>query len=186
MFLKNTYQAVVATIFFTILLGLAYPLLMMAAGLLFAKDQATGSLVTYNGKIIGSTLIGQAMPVTLFQPRPSANNYNALSSGGSNLSINNEKQQAQVQKRIQWLKANYGSAPVPEDLVFASGSGLDPDISLASAYYQADYVAKRNGLPISLVTALINQFAQKHLFNPSTVNVLKLNLAVLKAFDEKR
>ncbi|WP_440682170.1 potassium-transporting ATPase subunit KdpC [Cysteiniphilum halobium] len=174
----------IAMLFFTIILGVFYPLLMIGIGFILAKDQAQGSLVKYDGHIIGSSLIGQNFADNLFQSRPSANNYDGLASGGTSMALNNVNLVKSVQARIEGLQQKYGNSKIPADLVFASGSGLDPDISLMAAKYQAPYIAKVNHLSVAEVTQLIDDNTEHHLFNPATVNVLKLNL-VLQTFKQK-
>ncbi|WP_440994493.1 potassium-transporting ATPase subunit KdpC [Cysteiniphilum litorale] len=171
----------IAMLFFTIILGVFYPLLMTGIGFVVAKDQAQGSLIKYDGQVIGSSLIGQNFADNLFQSRPSANSYDGLASGGTSMALNNVNLVKSVQTRIEGLQQKYGTSKIPADLVFASGSGLDPDISLMAAKYQAPYIAKVNHLPMDEVLKLINDNAQHHLFNPSTVNVLRLNLELKKS-----
>lgn len=176
--MRVVYQSFVSMVFFTLLLGLAYPFLMLGAGYLVAKNQTTGSMVMENGKPVGSLLIAQAMPAGLFQSRPSANNYNPLATGGTAFAVNNPKEISAVKERIKMLQATYGKKGIPEDMVFASGSGIDPDISLNSARYQADYIATFHHIPVKKVMKLIDTHTDYHFFNPPTVNVLKLNLAL--------
>ena len=179
--MRNLFISLRAILFFTIVLGVVYPFLIMGVGYMFFKPQATGSIVVVNNKTVGSSLIGQDMPSNLFQSRPSASNYNALASGGSNYSIANKEQQKLVKTRVNNLQEKYGrTKKIPEDLVFASGSGLDPDITLEAADYQAEYIARVNNLPIKLIYSLIKQQSKYRLFNTYTVNVLELNLDVLR------
>jgi K+-transporting ATPase ATPase C chain len=179
--MRNLFISLRAILFFTIVLGVVYPFLIMGVGYMFFKPQATGSIVVVNNKTVGSSLIGQDMPSNLFQSRPSASNYNALASGGSNYSIANKEQQKLVKTRVNNLQEKYGrTKKIPEDLVFASGSGLDPDITLEAADYQAEYIARVNNLPIKLIYRLIKQQSKYRLFNTYTVNVLELNLDVLR------
>ena len=183
--MRNLFISLRAMLFFTIMLGLVYPFLIMGVGYVFFKPQATGSIYIVQNNIVGSSLIGQEMPSNLFQSRPSASNYNPLSSGGSNYAVDNTKQQKLVEARISELQAKYGkNQQVPENLVFASSSGLDPDITQAAAIYQARYVAKANNLSQQLIYSLIKKHSRYRLFNTYTVNVLELNLDLLKQIDK--
>lgn len=172
----NLFKSLKAMLFFTLLLGVVYPFLIMAVGDIFAKNKAQGSQVYYEGKLVGSELIGQVMPTNLFQTRPSASDYNPLVTGGSNYAVNNKIQLEKVTQRIKKLQGKYGSDPVPEDLVFASGSGVDPDISVQAAMYQSEYIAKANNLSTDQVEALVQKNTKNHLFGIDLVNVLRLNL----------
>jgi K+-transporting ATPase ATPase C chain len=171
----------------TVLTGIIYPLAVTAVGQLLFAQAANGSIVTVNGKPAGSELIGQqfASPGH-FWGRPSATGpqpYNAASSSGSNLGPLNPALSDAVSARIAALKAADpgNEQPVPIDLVTASASGLDPDISLAAAYYQATRVARARHLPPEQVKALIDRHAQHPwfgIFGEPRVNVLALNLTL--------
>ncbi|MCL4132020.1 UNVERIFIED_CONTAM: hypothetical protein GTU68_004359 [Idotea baltica] len=168
-------------LFFTVALGLVYPFVTMGIGYTFFNHQATGSMYNENGKIIGSEMIGQHMPSNLFQSRPSASDYDAQASGGSNYAVNNPNQEKLVKDRITQLQQKYGKGnQIPEDLVFASGSGLDPDITTDAAYYQADYIARVNNIASNKIYGLIKSNTRYRLFNTNTVNVLELNMALMK------
>lgn len=171
----------------TLLTGIAYPLLVTGVAHLVFPAQADGSLIVQGGKTVGSRLIGQPFSdPKYFWGRPSATSPqpdNALASGGSNLGPLNSALTDAVKARIVALHAaDPGNhAPVPVDLVTASGSGLDPDISLAAAYYQADRVARARSLAPAQVRALIAHHARRSLLGvigSPRVNVLDLNLAV--------
>ncbi len=171
----------------TALTGLAYPLLVTGIAKAVFPQQAAGSLVERNGQVVGSTLIGQNFSdPKFFWGRPSATSpqpYNARSSGGSNLGPLNPALVDAVKGRIEALRAADpgNTAAVPVDLVTASASGLDPDISLAAARYQAPRVARLRGRPLAEVQALIDAQAQGRLFGfmgEPRVNVLQLNLAL--------
>ena len=170
------------TLVTTVLLGLAYPLVMTAiAGVLF-PHQAAGSLITKDGKVIGSSLLAQSFTSDrYFHPRPSAagNGYDATSSGGSNYAQSNAKLVQRLQGDIDKLAAQNSGKPVPIDLVTTSGSGLDPDITPDSAYYQSHRVA----LARHLSDDTVNKFIAAHitprtlgLLGEPRVNVLELNL----------
>jgi K+-transporting ATPase ATPase C chain len=174
-------------ILLSVLTGLAYPLLVAGIGQLFFPRQANGSLVEANGRVVGSRLIGQAFDdPKYFWGRPSATTpfpYNTQSSGGSNLGPLNPALQKAVQARIDALRqADPGNAkPPPVDLVTASGSGLDPDISPAAALYQAARVARVRNLDPAVVRSLLDQCTaprQIGVLGEPRVNVLLLNRAL--------
>jgi potassium-transporting ATPase KdpC subunit len=172
------------TIVTAILFGLAYPLAVTGlAGVLF-PHQAGGSLILSNGKVIGSELLAQSFTSDrYFHPRPSAagNGYDATSSGGSNLAQSNAKLLARIQGDIDKLAKENPGKPVPIDLVTASGSGLDPDITPDAAYYQAGRVARARGLAEDRIRELIAQHTtprQFGLLGEPRVSVLDLNLAL--------
>jgi K+-transporting ATPase ATPase C chain len=164
------------------LLGLAYPLVLTGiAGAMF-PHQAAGSLILKDGHVIGSSLLAQSFTSDrYFHPRPSAagNGYDATSSGGSNLAQSNQKLVTRIQGDIDKLAAQNPGKPVPIDLVTTSGSGLDPDITPDSAYYQAHRVAlarKLNDETVNkLIAARITPRTLGFIGEPR-VNVLELNL----------
>jgi K+-transporting ATPase ATPase C chain len=171
----------------TVLTGVIYPLAVTGVGQLLFPYAANGSIVTVNGKPVGSELIGQPFSAPgHFWSRPSATGpqaYNAAVSSGSNLGPLNPALTDAVKARIAALRAADpgNDKPVPVDLVTASGSGLDPEISLAAAYYQAARIAKTRGLSVAKVQALIAQHAARPwlgIFGEPRVNVLKLNMAL--------
>jgi K+-transporting ATPase ATPase C chain len=171
----------------SILTGLAYPLAVTGIAKAAFPKQAAGSLVERDGKVVGSTLIGQHFSDPKhFWSRPSATSpgpNNAANSGGSNLGPSNPALVDAVKGRIAALRrADPGNtAPVPVDLVTASASGLDPEISLAAAQYQAARVAMARGLPVERVRALIGEHAlgqRLRFLGESRANVLELNLAL--------
>lgn len=171
----------------TLLTGLVYPLAVTALAQWFFPHQATGSLIVRDGKVIGSELLGQHFDdPKYFWSRPSATSpfpYNAAASSGSNLGPTNPVLIEAVTARVAALRAADpgNEAPVPVDLVTASGSGLDPHISPAAALYQARRVARVRGLQEGQVEDLVWQFTQGRQFGllgEPRVNVLKLNLAL--------
>ena len=171
----------------TALTGLVYPLVVTGIGQVAFAPQAAGSLIVRDGKTVGSALIGQSFSDPKhFWGRPSATSpmaNNAGASGGSNLGPLNPALTDAVRGRIEALRtADPGStAPVPVDLVTASGSGLDPHISVAAAQYQAARVARLRSLPPAQVLALIDQHSEGRLLGfigEPRVNVLQLNLAL--------
>jgi potassium-transporting ATPase KdpC subunit len=179
-----------ATVLFLILTaitGVVYPLVVTGIAQTVFPNQAGGSIVLKDGKAVGSTLIGQSFSDPKhFWGRPSATApqpYNGLASGGSNLGPLNPALTDGVKSRIEALRAAdpTNKAPVPVDLVTASASGLDPDISLAAAYYQAPRVARERGLQPEVVTALISAHAHERwlgILGEPRVNLLELNLAL--------
>lgn len=171
----------------TLVCGVLYPLLVTGVAQLAFPKQANGSLVEQDGQVIGSRLIGQQFTAPgYFWGRPSATGpmpNNGGGSGGSNQGPLNPALHEAVKARVAALREvdPGNSAPVPGDLVSASGSGLDPEISLAAAHYQVARVARARGLPAARVDALVEQHAQGKvfgLFGEPRVNVLTLNLAL--------
>ncbi len=171
----------------TLLTGLAYPLAVTGFARLFFPARAGGSLIVKDGRVAGSALIGQPFDdPRYFWGRPSATVHfpnNAGASAGSNLGQANPALRDQVEKRLAALHAaDPGNPrPVPVDLVTASASGLDPDISPAAADYQVERVARARGLPAARVRALVASGTQGRTFGllgEPRVNVLKLNLAL--------
>jgi K+-transporting ATPase ATPase C chain len=180
-------QSVVLMALLGVLTGLIYPLVITGIASFVFPRQAQGSLIVVNGKVLGSQLIGQPFESPkYFWGRPSATQpfpYNAAASGGSNLGPSNPALLQAVQARLAALHAadpgNHSAVPV--DLVTASASGLDPDISVAAARYQAGRVAAARHLPLEQVDQLINvytEYPQFGLLGEPRVNVLELNLAL--------
>ncbi len=175
-------------IVFTVITGLIYPGVVTLLGQALFPRQSNGSLIVVNGKTVGSELIGQPFDdAKYFWSRPSATSpyaYNAANSGGSNLGPTNPDFINAVKGRIDALKKadpEMANAPVPMDLVTASGSGLDPHISQAAADYQVARVAKARGLDPAKVRKLVAQNTQDRwlgFIGDPGVNVLKLNLAL--------
>jgi K+-transporting ATPase ATPase C chain len=180
-------NAVSMLLLMTIVTGIAYPLLATGVAQLLFPHQANGSLVERGGKPIGSELIGQSFDdPKYFWGRPSATApqpYNGMASNGSNLGPTNPSLRDQVQQRVDALrKADPGNtAAVPADLVTASGSGLDPQISPAAAQYQLARVARVRHVRVEQVQALVAKFTEGRQFGvlgEPRVNVLQLNLAL--------
>jgi K+-transporting ATPase ATPase C chain len=185
--LSQIRPALVLFAVLSLLTGLAYPLLITGLAKVGFPDQAGGSLVFRDGKAVGSALIGQGFSDPgHFWGRPSATSpkpYDAANSGGSNFGPLNPALTDAVKGRIDALRAAdpANRAPIPVDLVTASASGVDPDISLAAAQYQAPRVARARGLAVTQVEALIDAHAQRTLWGflgEPRVNVLALNLAL--------
>lgn len=182
--------AITLFLLLTIMTGIAYPLAVTGVAIVLFPEQAAGSLISKNGKPVGSALIGQNFAdARYFWGRPSATSpqpYNAQASGGSNQGPLNPALTEAVKGRIAALKAADpgNSKPVPMDLVTASASGLDPHISPAAADYQVARVAKARGLPAEKLAALIQQHTEGRqwgLFGEPRVNVLALNAALDEA-----
>jgi K+-transporting ATPase ATPase C chain len=194
--LRELRPAIVLVIILTVITGLIFPLVMTGiAGALF-PTQAQGSLVTVDGKVVGSTLIGQEFTSDkYFHGRPSATTaadpndssktvpapYNAANSGGSNLGPTNKALIDRVKADVDKLKQENPSAAVPIDLVTTTGSGLDPDISPEGALFQVPRVAKARNIPEDRLRQLVNDHVQGRLlglFGEPRVNVLALNMAL--------
>jgi potassium-transporting ATPase KdpC subunit len=179
--------AIVLFLILTVVTGFIYPLAVTGIGQLLFRDQAGGSLVIANGHPIGSRLIGQTFTdPKYFWSRPSATApqpYNAIASAGSNQGPLNPALTDAIKTRIEALKAAdpANTLPIPVDLVTASASGLDPDISIAAARYQAARVARVRNLPLDQVQSLIVAHASSKwlgFLGEPRVNVLELNLAL--------
>src|SRR6201996_2369425 len=158
---KELRAGILITVVFTVLTGLIYPLAMTGLAQMIFPRQANGSLVERNGKVIGSALIGQNFTKPeYFHPRPSAagnDGYDPTASQGSNLGPTNEKLYDRIKASAgQFRKENPGyTGPIPADALTASGSGLDPQISVANANAQAARVAESRNVPLSRVESLI-------------------------------
>jgi potassium-transporting ATPase KdpC subunit len=194
--LREIRPAIVLVIILTVITGLIYPLVMTGiAGALF-PTQAQGSLVEVDGKVVGSTLIGQEFTSDkYFHGRPSATTapdpndssktvaapYNAANSGGSNLGPTNKALIDRVKADVDKLKQENPSAPVPIDLVTTTASGLDPDITPEGALFQVPRVAKARNVPEDRLRQLVSDHVQGRLlglFGEPRVNVLALNMAL--------
>jgi len=191
---KQIGPAFRTTLVLTVLTGLIYPGVVTALCQLVFPDKANGSLVMANGQVVGSSLIGQNFTKPeYFQPRPSAagnDGYDATASVGSNYGPTNQKLIDRVKASVEkFRKENPDQAgPVPADLVTASGSGLDPHISPASAEVQAGRIARARGISAQQVQALIKESTEARtlgLLGEPRVNVLLLNLALDQKFPRK-
>jgi K+-transporting ATPase ATPase C chain len=187
MLMRLTRPAVSLLIVMTVVCGLLYPLVVTLVAKAAFRNEADGSLIYRDGKLVGSTLIGQSFSDPKhFWGRPSATTpqpYNALGSSASNLGPLNPALLKQVEDNVKTLRAADpdNHQPVPVDLVTASASGLDPHITPAAAYYQAARVARARNLPVGQVDALIaahEETALLGVLGEPRVNVLELNLAL--------
>jgi K+-transporting ATPase ATPase C chain len=183
--IRDLRPAIVSMVFFTVLLGLAYPLAITGVAGVAFPGQAGGSLVRDGaGQVIGSELIAQgfAKPEYL-HPRPSAagNGYDPMNSGGSNLGPLDQKLIDRVKGDAATIAKSNGGAPIPADAVTTSGSGLDPDISPENAHMQAARIAAARGVEASVVTALIDINTQGQVLGfigQPRVNVFAVNRAL--------
>jgi K+-transporting ATPase ATPase C chain len=194
--LKEIRPAIVILLALTLITGAAYPLVMTAIAEAVFPNQAQGSLIERDGKVVGSTLIGQEFKNDgYFHGRPSATTmadpqdatktvpapYNAVNSMGSNLGPTSQALNDRIKEDVAKLKAENPAMPVPVDLVTTSGSGLDPNISPEGALFQVPRVAKARKLPEDKVRALVTAQTESRfggLLGEPRVNVLALNLAL--------
>jgi K+-transporting ATPase ATPase C chain len=184
---KQLFPAFRMTLLLTVITGLIYPALVTGLCQMLFPYQAKGSLITRNGAVIGSALIGQNFAAPqYFHPRPSAagsNGYDAAASGASNLGPTNQKLVHRVKASVAKFREENPTyrGPIPSDAVTASGSGLDPDISVANAEAQADRVAKTRHVSRDQVLAVVRKNTTGRglgFLGEPGVNVLKLNLAL--------
>lgn len=185
--LRDLRAAVSLMVAMLLLLGVGYPLLVLGLGHTLFPRQAAGSLVYRGRTLVGSTLIGQQFTAAkYFWGRPSATTpqpYNALASGGSNVGPLNPAllDSVDANKKLFMSADSDNTSPIPVDLVTASASGLDPDISVAGALFQAERVARARNLPPARVVDLIRSRQQASLFGimgEAHINVLDLNMAL--------
>jgi len=181
---KNLLIAVLMTFVTTLLLGIAYPLVVTGLAQVLFPDKANGQLIERQGRVVGSRIIGQAFSSPgYFRSRPSAagTGYDAASSGGTNLGPTNKKLVDAVKAAVDAAKLENPGTPVPIDLVTSSASGLDPHISPAAAAFQVGRVARERSVSEDAVRVLVaahTQGRQLGFLGEPVVNVLELNLAL--------
>ena len=185
--IRQLRPAFLTVILFTLICGVAYPLLSTAIGQVAFNNKANGSLIKRDGVVVGSKLIGQPFTAAqYFHPRPSAAGagYDGSASSGSNLGPTSPDLIAAVKDRVAAYRTDNGLAPdalVPVDAVTASGSGLDPHISVANARLQIPRVARERGIDESVVATLVDKYTdgrQLFVLGEPGVNVVELNLAL--------
>jgi potassium-transporting ATPase KdpC subunit len=182
---RQLLPALRSVVVFTILLGMAYPLVVFGIGQALFRDRADGSLVEVDGEVVGSELIGQTFTAPEYvHPRPSAagDGYDGAASSGSNLGPTNPDFLTEIDNRVAAYREENGLAddyPVPVDAVTASGSGLDPHISVANARLQAPRIAEERGLALEEVLAVIDHNTYRRplkFLGEDAVNVLLVNI----------
>lgn len=180
--MKEIITSIKAFIIFSILLGLVYPLAVTGMAQVAFSKQANGSLIKENNQIVGSSLIGQKFDKSeYFHSRPSAVDYNAESSGASNLGPSSKKLIERVHSAVK--KGNFSGKNIPADAVLTSASGLDPDISIENAESQILRVSKARRIPEIKIKKLIYENIDRDfigIWGQNSVNVLKLNIALDK------
>ena len=183
---KNLIIAILMTIATTVLLGIIYPLVVTGIAQVLFPKKANGQLIEANGRVIGSRIIAQAFTSPgYFHPRPSAVNYDPTGSNGSQLGPTNQKLIDRVKGDTAALHAENPNVRVPIDMVTASASGLDPEITPAGAAFQVSRVAKARGINKDQVRALVSKHTENRqwgFLGEARVNVLELNLELDKLF----
>lgn len=181
---RNLLTAFLMTIATTILLGIIYPLAVTGLAQVLFPKQANGELIEVNGKVVGSALLAQSFTgAGYFHPRPSATNYDAANSNGSQLGPTNRALIDRVKADVVALQSENPGTPVPIDMVTTSASGLDPDITLAAADFQTPRVAKARRMSEDAVRETVRRHTEPRqfgFFGEPRVNVLELNLALDK------
>jgi K+-transporting ATPase ATPase C chain len=185
--MRHVKKAILVFVVFSALCGLLYPLFMTGVSQFFFPWRSNGSIITPGNQILGSELIGQKFnSLKYFHGRPSAADpaYNASASAGSNFGPSNAKFLEEVKKRVEQVRNENGlpsHTAIPADLVLASASGLDPQVSVESAMFQVKRIARERGLPEPEVEKVVNQHIERRLlgiWGQPRVNVLKLNLGM--------
>lgn len=181
----NLWRSLRFLVVSVVLLGLIYPLVVTGLGQVIFPHQANGSMVKLNGRVVGSSLIAQSVTSPgLFHPRPSAVNYAASGSGGSNFGPTNPALIKEVKGNIQTVEQQNPGTPVsmiPPDMVESSASGLDPDISIQDALIQVPRIAKATGLTEAYLKKLITTDTHHRflgIWGNAMVDVMQLNLAI--------
>jgi K+-transporting ATPase ATPase C chain len=181
---RNLIAAVLMTIVTTLILGIVYPLMITGIAQVAFPDKANGQLITRNGKVVGSRIIGQRFSSAgYFHSRPSAAGmgYDAANSGGSNLGPTNKKLVDAVKANVDAARTDNPGAPVPIDLVTTSASGIDPHITPAAADFQVPRIARERDMSETDVRRLVaahTEGRQLGFFGEARVNVLELNLGL--------
>jgi len=189
---RNLITAVLMTVVTTLLLGVAYPLVVTGLAQVLFRNNANGQLIERGGKIVGSRIIGQAFSSPgYFRSRPSAagTGYDAANSAGTNLGPTNKKLIDAVKAAVDAAEKENPSSPVPIDLVTSSASGLDPHISPAAALFQVPRVARERGVTVGEIGQLVQahiEGRQLGFLGEPVVNVLQLNLALDERHPRKR
>jgi K+-transporting ATPase ATPase C chain len=184
--MKELKMSIIIIIIFTGLTGIIYPLFITGAGMILFPDKSRGSLIRVDGSVTGSELIGQEFRSPgFFHGRPSSGGYDASLSGGGNLAPGNPALIELIMERAAKARNENGLAPsakLPGDMVFSSGSGLDPHISRESALLQAPRVSAANSIDMAALLSIIDSCAERQLYvaGMEYVNVLKLNMAIMK------
>lgn len=183
--MKEVRTALLLIAMLTLLLGVVYPLVVTGIGQLLAPGRANGSFIIVDGRAVGSELIGQAFTAArYFHGRPSTSGYDPMASGASNLGPSNPTLHQTVLGRVEGIRRENrlpSTQPIPADLVLASASGLDPEISLDGALLQVARVAAARGLAEDVVRAVVESKVREPFlgaFGERRVNVLELNLAL--------
>jgi K+-transporting ATPase ATPase C chain len=183
--MKQIKISLIMILMMTLLTGIVYPLLMTGIAHLAFREKANGSLITVDGHIGGSELIGRNFTgPAYFHGRPSANNYEGANSGGSNYGPTNKKfidQAARLAERVRQENGLARDAKIPAELVLASGSGLDPHIGINSALLQAGRVSRARKIDETVIRNIVDKNSEMRyfgLYGDRIVNVLKLNMAL--------
>ncbi len=179
--MKNLFSILKITAAMMVLLAVLYPIAIYGIAQL-TPNFGKGETISVNGKVVGYKKIGQKFDkINYFWPRPSAVDYNAAASGGSNKGASNEEYLQVVQSRIDTFLISHPylkKSQIPADIVTASGSGLDPHISAQAALIQVERIATVRNLPIQSVKNLVESKIVRPVFGPENVNVLELNIAL--------
>ncbi|RYZ77103.1 MAG: potassium-transporting ATPase subunit KdpC [Proteobacteria bacterium] len=189
--MKTAFQSLMVLVVLTVLTGVIYPLAVSGVGQFFFSNKANGQMIQVGDKVIGSRLIGQkTTSAKYFWPRPSSTDYNAAASSGSNLGPTSADLKKAYDERLKATQAAHPdqAGMPPLDMLFASGSGVDPEISPAAAFYQLNRVAKARNLDqaqTQKLAGIVEELVEKPtlgFMGDSRVNVLDLNLAMDKEF----
>jgi K+-transporting ATPase ATPase C chain len=189
--LRNLLIAVLMTVVTTVIFGLIYPLVVTGLAQVMFPEKANGQLITKNGQVVGSAIIGQAFSSPkYFHSRPSAagTGYDAANSSGTNLGPTNKALIDAVKARVEDAKKDNPATAVPVDLVTSSGSGLDPHVSPAAADFQVPRVARERGVAEDVVRRLVGEFTEDRqlgFLGEARVNVLLLNLALDERYPKR-